>query len=160
MAKAGYSAVTGAAVALSAAATRSVLGIKSGAAFGLDLTKVRYGFDGVTATHAPILVELCYATWATNAPGTNSTSLTPLQMYGRAVAHGVTAARAWTAGNEPTVLTVLEEEYLPAAGGQLWYDMPLGTSPDCAVDHGFVLRMTTGSGVTVNARATMLWERC
>lgn len=165
MAKAGYSIPTGAAVALSAAATRSVLGVRAGSTFGLDLTKVRYGFDGVTASLAPIVVELCYATFAANPPsagGSVNTTITTAvqQRYGRAIAHGVTAARAWTSGNEPTVLSVLEEEYLTPNGGQLWYDMPLGTSDDCAPDHGFVLRMTTGAGVTANARAVFVWERC
>lgn len=163
MAKAGYSIVTGGAVALSAAATRSIIGVRAGAAFGVDLTKIRYGFDGITATHPPILVELCYATFAANNPaagGAVNTVLTPQQVYGRAVAHGVTAAKAWTSGNEPTVLTVIDEEYLTPNGGVLWYDFPLGTSPDCDPSHGFVLRMTTAAGVTANARATMHWERC
>lgn len=158
MAKAGYSAVTAGAVSLSAAATKSVIGVKSGAAFGLDLKKIRYGFDGVTASHAPVLVELCYATFVTNPPGTNSTSLTPQQLYGRVIAHGVTAAKNWSA--EPTVLTVIEEELLTPNGGVLWYDFPLGDTPDCAVDHGFVLRMTTAASVNPNTRATMVWERC
>lgn len=158
MAKAGYSVVTGGAVALSANATKSVFGVLSNAAFGLDLKKIRYGFDGVTASFAPILVELCVATFATNPPGTNSTSLTPQQIYGRTIAHGITAAKNWTA--EPTVLTVIEEELLTPNGGTIWYDFPLGDTPDCAVSNGFVLRMTTAAGVTANARATMTLERC
>ena len=52
MAKAGYSVVTSAVVALSAGVARSVLGIKSGAAFGLDLTYAEVSFDGVTASAA------------------------------------------------------------------------------------------------------------
>lgn len=158
MGKAGYSVVTSGAVSLSAAATKTVIGVLSGASFGLDLKKIRYGFDGVTASHAPVLVELCYATFATNPPGTNSTSLTTQQLYGRAIAHGVTAAKNWTA--EPTVLTVIEEELLTPNGGVLWYDFPLGDTPDCALNHGFALRMTTAASVNPNTRATMVWERC
>lgn len=155
MAKAGYSAATGAAVALSAATAKSVLGVKSGAAFGVDLKKLRVSFDGVTASAVPVLVELCYATFATNAPGTNSTSVTPAQVYGRVIAHGVTAARTWTA--EPTVLTVLDEWLLTPNGGLALYDIPLGDTPDSAVAEGFTVRLTAPA--TVNARATLWWER-
>lgn len=157
MAKAGYSAVTGGAVALTAASVKSVFGIKANAAFGIDLTKVRFGFNGIT-TVEPVLVELCYATFATNSPGVSSTSVTPAQAYGRVLAHGVTAAKNWTV--EPTVLTVLEEEYLTPNAGQLWYDFPLGTTPDSAFDTGFVVRATTASGVSPSMRVTMSWERC
>lgn len=155
MAKAGYSAPTGAAVALSAATAKSVIGVKSGSAFGIDLKKLRVSFDGVTATAVPVLVELCYATFATNSPGTNSTSVTPAQVYGRVIAHGTTAARNWT--TEPTVLTVLDEWLLTPNGGTVLYDLPLGDTPDSAVSEGFTLRLTAPA--TVNARATMWWER-
>src|SRR5687768_9151857 len=87
MAKAGYSIVTGAAVALSAATAKSVLGVRGNAAFGIDLKKFSVAFDGTSATATPVLVEICYATFATNAPGTNSTSVTPTQNYGRTIAH-------------------------------------------------------------------------
>ena len=158
MAKAGYTAVTGANVSLTASTAKSVLGIKSGSAFGLDLKKIWWGFTGTTPTDGTVLCELCYCTFATNSPGTNSTSLTtsPAQAYGRAITHGVTAARNWTA--EPTVLTVLAEIPLTPAGGLLLYDSPLGDSPDCAPDQGFVLRFTSASSVSV--RATMWFERC
>ncbi|WP_326642853.1 hypothetical protein OG884_05725 [Streptosporangium sp. NBC_01755] len=155
MAKAGYSVVTGAAVSLVASTAKSVLGIKSGEAFGLDLKKVWWGFTGVDATDASVVCELCYCTWATNAPGTNSTSVTPAQVYGRTIAHGVTAARNWT--TEPTVLTVIGEIPLSPNGGTLLYDIPLGDTPDCAPDHGFVLRFTAVD--TVSVRATMFFER-
>jgi hypothetical protein len=156
MAKAGYSIVTGGAVALAAATAKSVLGVKSHANFGLDLKKVRFGFDGVTATAVPVLVELCYATFATNSPGTASTSVTPAQVYGRTIAVGATAARTWT--TEPTALTVIDEQLLTPAGGLEVYDFPLGDTPDSNVSEGFVLRCTAPA--TVNVRATMVFERC
>ena len=156
MAKAGYSIVTGGAVALSAATAKSILGVRSHANFGLDLKKVRVGFDGVTATAVPVLVELCYATFATNAPGTASTSVTPLQEYGRSIAVGATAAKNWT--TEPTVLTVLDEWLLTPNGGLVLYDWPLGDTPDCAVSEGWVIRCTAPA--TVNVRAAMHYERC
>lgn len=156
MAKAGYTAVTDAAVTLTGGAAKSVLGVKSGAAFGLDLKKLRISFAGVTASALPVLCELCYATFATNSPGTNSTSVTPVQVYGRTIAHGVTAARTWTA--EPTVLTVVDQWLLTPNGGTAIYDIPLGDTPDSAVSEGFTIRLNAPAGV--DARAALWWERC
>ncbi len=150
MAKAGYTATTGAAVGITTTA-KSVLGVLAPSTFGGDLIAVRVGIDTATT----LLVELCAATFATNAPGTNSTSVTMQQVYGRSVTVGFTAARNWTA--EPTVLTVLEEWEF-TSGGTLVYDVPLGDSYDCAVSTGFALRLT--GGAAANARAVMKCERC
>lgn len=151
MAKAGYTATTGAAVALTAATAKSSLGVLAPAQFGVDLIAVRVGIDTTTT----LLVELCQSTFATNAPGTNSTSVTPTQVYGRSITTGFTAARTWTA--EPTVLTAVEEWEF-TSGGTAIYDIPLGDTYDSAVSTGFVLRLTAGA--TANARATMKFERC
>lgn len=155
MARAGYSATTEGAVALSAATAKSIIGIKSAADFGIDLKKYRIGFDGVTASAVPVLIEIGYCTWATNAPGTNSTSTTVRQDYGRVIAAGVTTGANWTA--EPTVITVLDSYLLTPNGGAVLYDWPLGDTPDSAVSEGFVIRCTAPA--TVNVRATIFWER-
>lgn len=156
MSKAGYSCTTEGAVALSAATAESILGVKAAADFGLDLKKYRVSFDGVAASGVPVLVELCYATFATNGPGTNSTSVTPRQQYGRVIAHGVSAAKTWT--SEPTVLTVIESYLLTPNGGTVLYDWPLGDTPDADLSNGFVIRCTAPA--SVNVRATLVFERC
>jgi hypothetical protein len=156
MSKAGYSVSTTAAVALVAATAKSILGVNAPAQFGVDLTKYRVSFDGVTASAVPVLVELCYSTFATNAPGTASTSRTVQQVYGRSITAGFVAASAWT--SEPTVLTVLDQWTLTPNGGLVIYDIPLGTTPDSAVSNGFVIRCTAPAGV--NVTADMWFERC
>jgi hypothetical protein len=149
MADVGYGIQTGGAVALAAATAKSVLGVKSGAAFGLTLRRFTVAFDGVSATAVPVLVEMCYSTFATNSPGTASTSVTPVQESGRVIAHGVTAAKTWT--TEPTVLTVLGEYLIPPTSGMdLWY--PFGQEPDCALAEGFVIRCTAPAIVNVRAQ--------
>lgn len=153
--RAGYSVVSTAAVALAAATAKTVIGVKSAADFGLALKGYRVAFDGVTASGVPVLIEVCRSTWATNGPGTNSTSRTPAQRYGRTIAHAVTAASNWTA--EPTVLTVIEEHLLTPAGGLEIYDFALGDEPDCDLAEGFALRLTAPA--IVNLRATISWER-
>lgn len=156
MTKAGYSITTGGTVALVTATVKTILGVSAPSAFGVDLTHCEIAFDGTSVTAAPVLVELCAATFATNAPGTASTPVTVNQAYGRPIAAGFTAAKTWT--TEPTVLTVIREHLLTPFGGLEIYDFPLGTSPDSAVSQGFVLRCTAPAGV--NARATMGFERC
>ena len=62
MSKAGYSASTGAAVALVAATAKTVLNVIAPATFGVDLQKIRIAFDGTNSASVPVLVELCYST--------------------------------------------------------------------------------------------------
>jgi hypothetical protein len=156
MAKAGYSAPAAAVVALGAGVAKTVIGVLAPAQFGCDLTKLRLGFDGVTASAIPVQIEVCQATFATNPPGTNSTTIAPVQVYGRAIAAGFTAASAWTA--EPTVLVVADAWSLTPNGGLAIYDFPLGTSLDNAVSTGFAVRLTAPAAV--NVRPTLYFERC
>jgi hypothetical protein len=155
--KAGYSVMTGAEVALSAATTKTILGVKAHANSGLDLLRIALHAlaSGSTAPgFEPILVELCYATFATNSPGTNSTSVTPVQEYGRVLTAGFTAGRTWT--TEPTTLTPIDEFALhPQTGWQIW--PPFGSTPDSALAEGFVLRCNSDNAVSV--RAKLLVER-
>lgn len=156
MAKSGYSITTGGTVALSAATARTVLGVKAGAQFGVDLKKIRIGFDGTLPTAAVVLIEVCAATFATNAPGTASTTVAVNQAYGRLAGTGFSAAKSWT--TEPTVLTALEEYPITPFAGLLPYDFPLGDSPDSALGEGFVIRVTAPA--SVNCRASAWFERC
>lgn len=156
MAKAGYTTSTEGAVALSAATAKSILGVAAPAQFGVDLKKFRLAFDGTTASAVPVLVELCRATFASNAPATNSTSTTVDQVYGRAITAGFTAAKSWSA--EPTVLTPIDEWLLTPNGGAVFYDFPLGDTPDCDVSNGFVIRCNAPAAV--NVRGTLWFERC
>lgn len=149
MAKSGYSVTSGGTVALAAGVAKSILGVRSGAAFGLELIKMGVYFDGVTATAVPVAVELCAATFATNAPGTGSTSVTPLHSYGRAIAHGMTAAKNWTA--EPTVLSVIQERLIDPNKGVWEWEHVFAVRPDCDVNQGFVIRCNAPAAVNVRA---------
>ena len=154
MSAVGYSVTTEGAVAVTTAA-ESVLGVKAHANSGLQVKGFMVAFDGVTASAVPVLVELCYSTWATNSPGTNSTSVTARQTYGRVLTAGFTGAKNWTA--EPTTLTAFKEFLLAPDKGVIAYQFPLGQEPDCALAEGFVIRITAPAAV--NLRATMDVER-
>jgi hypothetical protein len=155
MAAVGYASATEGAVALAAATAKSVVGVKAHANSGLQLKSCEVAFDGVTASAVPVLVEVCYSTFATNSPGTASTTTTPRQTYGRVLAAGYTSAKGWT--TEPTALTVLKEFLLTPNAGLIAYQWPLGQEPDCALAEGFVIRCTAPA--IVNVRATMNVER-
>jgi hypothetical protein len=157
MAKAGYTLRTGAAVALTAATAKTVLCLIAPAQFGIDLKKVKVGFDGVTASATPVLCELMYSTLASNStPGTGNTTGTVTQLYGRSITAGFTGFYAAT--SEPTVLTEFDSWPLTPTGGLLFYDWPLGDTPDSAVSSGIVLRCTAPAAV--NVRASFSFERC
>ena len=155
MAAVGYTIVTGGAVALTAATAKSILGVKAHANSGVQVKGMEVAFDGVTASAVPVLVELCYSTWATNAPGTASTSVTPAQQYGRVLTVGFTAGKTWT--TEPTTLTVIKEWLMAPDKGLVMYQFPLGQEPDSALGEGLVIRCTAPAAV--NVRASMLLER-
>jgi len=154
MAKCGYTVNTEGEVTLSAATAKTILGVKAGANVGLDLRGFEVDFDGVTAANEPVLIEICYATWATNAPATNSTNITELQLYGRVITPDFVGAKNWTA--EPTVLTVLWPLTLDPNKGLFEWEWEDNKSPDCAVNEGFAIRCTAPQ--TVNPRARMRLE--
>lgn len=156
MAKCGYSVTSGGAIALSAGTAKTVLGIRAGGSFGLEWIKGGVYFDGVTASAVPVLVEFCLCTWASNPPGTSSTSVSPIQTYGRVLASGMTAGKTWTA--EPTVLSVAQERLIdPNKGVWEWEYVPL-VRPDCDLNQGFAIRCTAPAAV--NVRAGIDVERC
>lgn len=161
MAKAGYTTSTGpigtAGVALSAGVAKSVLTVLAPAQFGIDLTKYRVGFDGVTASGVPVMLEWCDNTLTTNStPGTNNTTGTVTQAYGRAITAGFTSFYNSTA--EPTVLSAWDRFTLTPNGGLVIYDYPLGTTHDTPVSAGITLRCNAPAAV--NVTASLWFERC
>lgn len=156
--KSGYSVANQADVALSAGVAKSILGVKSGAAFGVELQAYKISFDGTSASAEPVTVHVCHCTYATNGtPGTNNTDIGSqiVQKYGRVLAHGAGAMANWT--TEPTVLSVVEEFLLTPNGGTLPYEIPLLRHPDAGLSEGFVVRCNAPAAV--NARAQIEWER-
>lgn len=146
------------AVTLTAATAKTIIGARAHANSGLLLRGYEVAFNGVTASAVPVLVEVCYCTFGANPPGTNSTSITAVQRSGRVITAGFTAAHTWTAGNEPTTITVMTTKYLTPNGGLVIYDYPLSEEPDSAVSEGFAIRCNAPAGVDV--RATLSVSRC
>lgn len=158
MSSVGYKVDTSSAVALSAATAKTALMVITPAQFGACLRKMRVGFDGVTASAVPVLVEVVRSTNASNStPGTGNTSESAnIQQYkGRSITTGFTAFSAST--SEPTVLTALDKFLLTPNGGLVVYDFPLGDEFECDVSAGLGIRLTAPA--SVNARAALHFER-
>jgi hypothetical protein len=157
-----YKAHTEGEVALAAAGTvKTILGVAGNANFGVVLKELWLDFDGVTSSNNTVKLLVARCTFATNAPGTNSTAVTVKQSSGRHAGTGFTAGKNWT--SEPTVIeTVADEEWsLDPNKGLYRYPWPLGDEPDSALGEGWILRALIETGDTVAAaiRAGMRFAR-
>lgn len=150
---AGYIINTGtSAIALSAATAKTIWYVNTGANRNFSITEIAVGFDGVTASAVPGLVELVYGTKATNStPGTGSTTFTPVQGRGWAV-QTAAAAAANNCTSEPTVLVVHRTWLLTPNGGLLVVQFPLGREP---VGHNIASTSGLQIGLRVNAPAAV-----
>ena len=162
MARSLYAFSTGATAYTSTAALQNALGVFSSATdFGLQLCKYRIGFNGVTASNTPVTIRFGTCTYATNPPGTNSTSATIFQESGRVIAAtNITAGYNWTAGNEPTVKTYLGDAFiLTPNGGVVLYDFPLGDEPDTFTSGNTGFFIETTAAQTVGVVGSMWFSR-
>lgn len=144
-----YTVHTGsAAISLTGASAKTIMYVNAGSANQPSFTEFSVGFDGVTATAVPALVELVYGTKASNStPGTGSTSFTPLQIRGWPAQASVQGA-ANNCSSEPTVLTMIKPYLLTPNGGLLVIQYPLGREPT-GIASG-----TAASGNQVGVRVT------
>jgi hypothetical protein len=149
-------------VALAAAGTtKTIIGIAGNANFAILLKELWFDFDGVTSTNNTVKMAIARCTFATNPPGTNSTTLTVKQARGRVAGTGFAGGKNWTV--EPTVIeTVADEEFsFDPNKGAFRYPWPLGDESDTALGEGWTLRALVESGDTVSAaiRAGMRFVR-
>jgi hypothetical protein len=149
-----YSADSGSgAIALVAATAKTCLMIIAPSTMSGQLIEVSVTFDGVTAGNTPVLVELVKSSNATNStPGTNNTTVTPVQSRGDGNTNGAGLAPLFTAfaasTSEPTVLTVLKRWLVPPTSGLL-YQAPLGRETAIIPSMGLGVRLTAPQVVNV-----------
>lgn len=145
----GYVVNTGgSAIALAAAAAKTCIYINAGSNVDTCLSELCLGFDGVTSSAIPALVELTFGTKASlSTPGTSSTSFTPLQNRGWAV-KSPAAAAANTCTSEPTVQTSHRQWLVSPNGGLLIVQFPLGKEPT-----GHNIASTSGLQIAIRATA-------
>lgn len=133
-------------VACVAATAKSVLGIKAATNVCVKLTEVSTSFDGATSTNAPAVTEFMQSTFGANAPGTNSTSVTPPKRdTGRAETIQATAAKAWS--TEPTTLTLQQSLDVGQYNGVVVKMFPFASPFIVIGGQGAVLRITSPNNV-------------
>lgn len=139
------------AVALAAGVAKSVVAVVGPATTRHKIKAVTFAFSGVTATDAPVLVELCRSTQAT--AGT-STASTPVAVDAADPAALCAGAKNYTA--EPTVLTPMFRTRVTPVGGTIVLQFPLGDEPTFAISTSSVWRLTAPQAQTVDATVTLL----
>lgn len=142
-------------VALAAATAKSVVGCLAPTNQRVVIHGFYIGFDGITSTSVPALVEVCHATFATQPPGTASTPVTPVATDSEmAETPQTTAAHTWT--TEPTVLTVYENFLVPTYMGTGIVYYPLRRQMKLKGGKGMVLRIKAPA--IVNALGSLAIE--
>lgn len=153
---AGYVVKTGTgATALAAATAKTLVNLISGANDAPLVTEMSVGFDGVTASAVPVLVDLGYSTQA--GAGTPGTSPTPTLIRGKGAA-GSTSAVDYTV--EPTALTAFKHWLVTPNGGLLVIQFPLGREPlpDLSGGTNKAIFLRANAPAVVNCRAYMEFE--
>ncbi len=141
---------SGAAIALAAATAKTVMNVIAATNVVPTLVEAYLGFDGVTASAVPVLVDLCGSTQG--AAGT-TTSFTLVQTRGgQTQVSGCTSAVNYTA--EPTTLVVLKQWLVDPNKGGLLLQFPLGrehhgTGAAASMFKGLCLRCTAPAIVNV-----------
>lgn len=147
-------------VAVAAAASTVVFGVKADAGHAIDLLHLGFSIDQATptATDKAVLVEFCAITFATNPPGTNSTAITVDQRGGPRIAETFSAGKNWTAA--PTVITVLDPLDVDPYKFSASLPESFPDTADFGAAEGFGLRVTNPAGnQSVNVRASARWAR-
>lgn len=152
----------GSAVALTAATRKSLFYINAAAANQCSIDEIAVGFDGVTASAVPALVEFVNSTKASNStPGTGSATFTPIQTRGWPAQASAQAA-ANTITSEPTVYVTNRQFLVSPNGGLLVVQFPLGREwtsvASGTAQSGNQLAVAVTAPAGVNARAFAEYE--
>lgn len=130
---AGFAIKTGtSATALVGATAKTIVNAISGSTIAPLVTEMSVGFDGVTASAVPVLVEVGYSTQG--AAGTPGSSPTPTQIRGRSQTAVSTAGVDYSA--EPTTITPFKHWLVTPNGGLLVIQSPLGREAQADLSGG------------------------
>jgi hypothetical protein len=129
------------------AGAKTALNLIAGANQPVSIFEWGISFDGVTSSAVPATVELCQSTQATaGTPAASPPAI--VQVGGRTLTAQPTTGHNYTA--EPTVLTVIEQFYVPQYMGMFVKQYPLGLEPDTDLSGGTVKALALRVNVTAN----------
>lgn len=142
-------------IALTAATVKSTIGVLAAANVCLNINNFVASFDGATSSNAPVVVEVCSSTFASNSPGTNSTAVTLAKAdLGRTETLQASGGSTWT--TEPTVLVPYKTIDIGQFNGAWDWIVPFSTPVVFAGAKGGVIRLTSPNNV--NASCDILGE--
>ena len=128
---------------------KTAIGIQASAHVAVKVLEAMFSFDGSTSTATPAQCEFDNITFATNAPGTNSTAVSPIPKSdtGRPETVQALAAITWT--TQPTVITLQWPIAVAQYNGIYHYINPF-SSP-------FIIAggSNQGAGISINSSATV-----
>lgn len=131
------------------------LGIQCAAQQAITVDEIDVGFDGTNSANGPGIIDIGQCTFATNAPGTNSSTVTPVASdSGRPETIQSKGGKTWTA--QPTVITIWKSFLVPTYMGSALAPLPLMKPQICKGGGGMTLSSTLPSGVTANLTGTVL----
>lgn len=146
--------VSGKAIALVANTLTTVLGIKCPANQAVVVDEIDVGLDGTNSANGPAIIDVGQCTYATNPPGTNSSSVTPAASdSGRPETIQSTAGKTWTA--QPTVIVIWKSFLVPCFMGSALVPLPQLKPLICKGGGGVSVAATTPAGVTPNLTGTI-----
>jgi hypothetical protein len=141
------------ATALTGSAAKTVVGVQAPANIAVKFLEAKISFDGAVSTNTPVTVEIAKSTFATNAPGTASTTATKHKRDpGRQETIQSLAATNWT--TEPTVLTVEDTCYVGQYNGLYHYIAPFASPIIVPGGQGIVIRVTSPNNVNCSGKIT------
>ena len=141
-------------VALTATTAKSVIGVQAATNQAIKLLEYKVSFDGATSSNAPAVCMLRRSTFATNAPGTNSTQIAaPFKLDpGRAETVQTTAAYGWT--TEPTVLTTIDATDVGQFNGIYQYILPFAAPIIVVGGQGIVVQINSPNNCNCSGKMT------
>jgi hypothetical protein len=140
-------------VALVATTAKTYVGVQAAANIALKVLESSASFDGATSSNAPVVVDFARCTFASNPPGTASSTSTPLKRDpGRAENIQALGGRAWT--TEPTVVTPQHSKDIGQFNGLYHYINPFASPIVVPGGQGYVIRGNSPNNVNVTGHIT------
>lgn len=150
-----YKITTQTNVSLTAATPKTIAAVSTAATRRARLVGVSISFDSTTGTDNSVLCEIVRSD-ATTA-GT-ATSRTPVPIDAAETAALCAGFVNYTAGNEPTVLTVIDEKRITPVGGTLIEPFEFLDQPVAAASARLLGVRLTSAQAQSNVRCTLTFE--
>jgi hypothetical protein len=150
-----YTITTQTNVSLTAATAKTIAAVSTPSTRRAKLVGVSVSFDSVTATDGSVLVEIVRSDATTAGV---ATSRTPVPIDSAEAAALCSGFVNYTAGNEPTNYTVVDEKRITPVGGTLIEPFDFASQPMVGVTNRLLgVRLTSQQNLT-NVRCTLTYE--